>query len=182
MSERVERCSRCRFWDDDYTVEVDRGVKGACRQRSPVLFTRLLFHNTDEDYWDGDDLRNATVFPITLAHDWCGEFQRVSLVVVPYAPELLTAPPEAMPPPTPEVLAIKIVDLDLPLRVVKALGRKSSYDGGEWMSGRSILTIGDLLNHTADDLLERNYFGPTSLVQVQAVLAKFGLSLKECAT
>ncbi len=46
------------------------------------------------------------------------------------------------------------------------------------MSKLGIQTIGDLLSHTGDDLLECKNFGVTSLNEVREKLTEMGIELK----
>lgn len=59
-AKRTETCYYCRFWQGHGLKE--RGPKGSCRRFPPAVTPR---------HPDG-------AFPVTMATDWCGEWQRVA--------------------------------------------------------------------------------------------------------
>ncbi len=59
-SRRYDTCYYCRFWVGHGVRE--RGPKGNCRRFPPMLTARHPYG----------------AFPVTLATDWCGEWQRTS--------------------------------------------------------------------------------------------------------
>lgn len=66
----------------------------------------------------------------------------------------------------PRVLNIQLADMDLPLRVRKALVAMKAQ------------SIGDLLTHTEAELLSLKNFGLTSLNELKAKLAEYGVNLR----
>ena len=57
MSERAERCERCRFWEQSPPEP-----EGYCHRYPPTVFLM-------------DDLDTVECFPVTLSTVWCGEFK-----------------------------------------------------------------------------------------------------------
>lgn len=66
----------------------------------------------------------------------------------------------------PRVLAVQLSDMELPLRVRKALVAMKA------------MSIGDLLTHTEAELLSLKNFGLTSLNELKAKLAEYGVNLR----
>jgi DNA-directed RNA polymerase subunit alpha len=66
----------------------------------------------------------------------------------------------------PRVLMIQLSDMELPLRVRKALVAMKAQ------------SIGDLLTHTESELLSLKNFGLTSLNELKSKLAEYGVSLR----
>ncbi len=66
----------------------------------------------------------------------------------------------------PENLERPIADLKLSVRSSKSLNRQN------------ISTLGDLIRHSAEDLLECRNFGDTCLLEVREKLAVFGMKLR----
>ena len=62
MSERQERCDKCKFWEIG---------TGRCHRLSPRPSTPREAINQTMGEWDQD----LSVWPITSESDWCGEFQ-----------------------------------------------------------------------------------------------------------
>ena len=60
---RVEKCGTCRFWDDTREL-ADEGV---CRRHAPQATV------TPDDDEHGFNLFPS--WPLTLAAEWCGEYQ-----------------------------------------------------------------------------------------------------------
>jgi DNA-directed RNA polymerase subunit alpha len=75
-------------------------------------------------------------------------------------------PPQEVPPEMQAMLSRSIGDLNLSVRARKC------------MSKLNIQTIGDLLKHTGDELLECKNFGITSLNEVRDKLTGMGIKLK----
>jgi DNA-directed RNA polymerase subunit alpha len=75
-------------------------------------------------------------------------------------------PPQEVPPEMQMMLSKPIGDLNLSVRARKC------------MSKLNIQTLGDLLKHTGDELLECKNFGITSLNEVRDKLSGMGLKLK----
>ena len=69
MSERVERCDRCRFWNDP-----DANGEGECRHNSPEML-KIGKSSTMTAEWP---------FPLKAA-DWCGQFQPLPVQQAPVA-------------------------------------------------------------------------------------------------
>lgn len=69
MSDRAERCDRCRFWNP-LRDDPDPSDLWECRRMPPVLPTAqyLATELPDEDPGDG-------VWPLTAGPDWCGCFE-----------------------------------------------------------------------------------------------------------
>lgn len=88
MTERAERCERCRFWNDDREplgfslIEV---TYRQCRRHAPQFLLAqcpeslkmwTYDHGTDE--YHAEDVAEAEAigaFPMTYPDDWCGEFK-----------------------------------------------------------------------------------------------------------
>jgi len=62
VSEKIERCKNCRFW------QLLEGERGICRRNSPL--PRDL-----EQAQDGRSVIYRVSWPETHESDWCGEFQ-----------------------------------------------------------------------------------------------------------
>jgi DNA-directed RNA polymerase subunit alpha len=75
-------------------------------------------------------------------------------------------PPQEVPPEMQAMLSKPIGDLNLSVRARKC------------MSKLGIQTLGDLLKHTGDELLECKNFGITSLNEVRDKLSGLGIKLK----
>lgn len=72
---------------------------------------------------------------------------------------------ELPPGVDPKILNIVLADMDLSVRVRKAL------------SQLRVVTLGDLLTHSEQELLSLKNFGQTSLNELKACLAEYGVSL-----
>ena len=57
MIERIEKCSKCYFW------EFIQKVDGICRRHAPSPEIKLINQGTE------------VVLPLTKIDDWCGEFK-----------------------------------------------------------------------------------------------------------
>jgi hypothetical protein len=80
MADTFTHCLCCRFWkplscrqdghvhDGGYTVTEDD--TGLCRRRAPAQSRIPLPAGTDSG-----DAAMATLWPVTLDTDWCGEFE-----------------------------------------------------------------------------------------------------------
>lgn len=55
---RDDTCIKCKYWAAGPNSEL--GQKGLCKRRAPVVHAMI----------------STGLFPITLEHDWCGEFER----------------------------------------------------------------------------------------------------------
>ena len=62
MSEQIERCKNCRFW------QVLQDGHGICRKNSPVPRDQELGE-------DGRSVVYRVSWPETHEADWCGDFQ-----------------------------------------------------------------------------------------------------------
>lgn len=82
------------------------------------------------------------------------------------AQELRFRPPVALNDEQQAVLNKPVSDLNLSVRARKCMNRLG------------INSLGDLVQHTADEMLEAKNFGMTSLNEVREKLAQFGLSLR----
>ena len=82
-------------------------------------------------------------------------------------------------PPEQWLLAKPLETLDLPNRIKNALTH--DYRGSMWHphAPEPLLSVGDLVQQTADHLLEYSNFGYTSLRQLREWLAEHGLRLKD---
>jgi hypothetical protein len=99
MSERRERCDRCRFWErapedslfeaEDDLIDPGTGlvVVGTCQRYPPSLDTVALseergwrLEQTKEEEYDlpTSGALSATVYPVTAEGDWCGEFREAA--------------------------------------------------------------------------------------------------------
>lgn len=92
------RCDLCTFWKKSEQTNDRRhpdDLEGECRRNAPsprpfdfhyeVLkhLTTLSWNVSDEedrkkhfDDWEEADCTGTTTWPLTFAHDWCGEFRR----------------------------------------------------------------------------------------------------------
>jgi hypothetical protein len=62
-------CETCRYW-----CGPDGSNAGTCRRNSPYFPTDA---DDEADYWKGDvAARTRTLWPLTIATDWCGEWER----------------------------------------------------------------------------------------------------------
>jgi len=95
-----------------------------------------------------------------------GEAREEGVTLVPGA-EPAAIPAGAPGAPTEAILATPISELNLSMRSRKCMERLG------------IDTIGQLVEHTAEELLASRNFGRTSLNEVNEKLARFNLSLKE---
>jgi DNA-directed RNA polymerase subunit alpha len=82
------------------------------------------------------------------------------------APDLRYRPPTSLSEEQQAVLSKPVTDLNLSVRARKCMNRLG------------INTLGDLIQRTADELLESKNFGMTSLNEVREKLAQFGLTLR----
>ena len=80
--------------------------------------------------------------------------------------EMRYRPPQALSEQEQAVLNKSVTDLNLSVRARKCMNRLG------------INTLGDLIQRTADELLESKNFGMTSLNEVREKLAQFGLTLR----
>lgn len=95
-----------------------------------------------------------------------GEEETGDLIEIPDA---MVAQKGPVPIPTgiePRVLSVQLSDMELPLRVRKALVALKTQ------------SIGDLLTHTEAELLSLKNFGLTSLNELKAKLAEYGVNLR----
>lgn len=101
----------------------------------------------------------AWVYPVMDADDWCGEFQgrEVSVVWADGSVGWWNDTP--------------VSNLGLSVRVCNCLEEQSS-------NAVSIVSVYELCQQTAKDLLRRNNFGESSLHVVRDRLKKHGLSLR----
>lgn len=162
--ERCETCATCRFWNgfnphtDDHQFEptadstgdeVELIRVGECR-RNPPIETK----ESDDCRFDG-----MGIWAFTRVDDWCGEWQE--------------NPPKKGEPVQidPAIAAMRVKDLNLFTMAKNALS-----EGSEWDS--AIETVGDLVAHSAEDLLERRNFGRLGLGRLRQELHRIGLKLK----
>lgn len=83
MSERAERCDRCRFWQPTQ----DGSDNGYCLRYPPVPLNNPLHPGSVLSWW-----------PETAPDEWCGEFQSAEpCTTTPPPPASAPAPP-ATPP------------------------------------------------------------------------------------
>jgi DNA-directed RNA polymerase subunit alpha len=81
-------------------------------------------------------------------------------------PELRYRPPQGLSEAEQAVLNKPVSDLNLSVRARKCMNRLG------------ITTLGELVQRTADELLEAKNFGQTSLAEVRDKLAQYGLTLR----
>jgi len=81
-------------------------------------------------------------------------------------PDLRYRPPSSLSEEQQAVLSKPVTDLNLSVRARKCMNRLG------------INTLGDLIQRTADELLESKNFGMTSLNEVREKLSQFGLTLR----
>jgi DNA-directed RNA polymerase subunit alpha len=81
-------------------------------------------------------------------------------------PDLRYRPPSSLSEEQQAVLSKPVTDLNLSVRARKCMNRLG------------INTLGDVIQRTADELLESKNFGMTSLNEVREKLAQFGLTLR----
>src|SRR5262249_493974 len=81
-------------------------------------------------------------------------------------PDLRYRAPTSLSEEQQAVLSKPVTDLNLSVRARKGMNR------------RGINTLGDLIQRTADELLESKNFGMTSLNEVREKLAQYGLTLR----
>jgi hypothetical protein len=67
-TERPEHCGRCRFWDPEDERE------GTCRRHAPRPAGVVIKVSGRKEF----SYQEFPVWPLTLAHEWCGEFRPVS--------------------------------------------------------------------------------------------------------
>ncbi len=68
MSELTERCETCRFWNHDARDSYGEDEAFSyCRRYPPSMG---FYHDVDENF--------TAMFPITVAYDWCGEWQPIT--------------------------------------------------------------------------------------------------------
>jgi DNA-directed RNA polymerase subunit alpha len=80
--------------------------------------------------------------------------------------DLRYRPPQPLSPEEQAILSKPVSDLNLSVRARKCMTRLS------------LNTLGDLIQRTADELLESKNFGVTSLAEVREKLAQYGLTLR----
>ena len=79
MSEglRLNRCEKCRFWEE---TEDFRDL-GQCRRHAPQIASsmlRVLQDSEDGRFASDLDVFGATLWPVTEAVDWCGEWSETT--------------------------------------------------------------------------------------------------------
>lgn len=69
-------CSGCRFWKrttpDPEPPDRIGGIWGMCRRRAPVALSTSYVDGLDRVQFE-----TASVFPLTMAAEWCGEWERL---------------------------------------------------------------------------------------------------------
>ena len=72
MSERIERCETCRWWDNPRENEHGAGLlTGSCNRFPPLYVGRRKPSDDDEPHDDPD----MWAQPPMYQDDWCGEWQ-----------------------------------------------------------------------------------------------------------
>ncbi len=140
-----------------------------CLQRMNIVSVGDLVHHTEEELLGSKNFGETSLQEIKEMLTARGlrlgmgreEAAEQPLVAAPLGGVLPTVPPNE------EALQTPIADLDLSLRSRKCMERLG------------IATLGQLCEHTADDLLASRNFGRTSLAEVTEKLARYGLSLPE---
>lgn len=84
-TDEIQYCDTCIYWEKTATIYgASSGCDFAdCRRYPPtriVVDIKTILHY-DAD--DGDNARHTSVFPKTCEIDWCGEWKRRELAVVP---------------------------------------------------------------------------------------------------
>ncbi len=90
---------------------------------------------------------------------------RIGMMIEPAGTGTYTIEPDEMTDAEREAMAKPIAELNLSVRARKCMGKLG------------VTTVGDLMRHTADQLLEQKNFGVTSLTEVRQKLAEIGLKL-----
>ena len=65
-----ERCSKCYWWDPLDPAYVEGDAEGLCRVNPPEVH---VIHVEEQGYVESEA---RTVWPTTIADDWCGRFQK----------------------------------------------------------------------------------------------------------
>lgn len=86
----TEHCNRCRFWHEDMAVRDPADVNfgfGHCRRRPPVvidsvvsaLLPKLEYGQQADPEIGTASMSNASLWPVTFAMSWCGDFDSLIL-------------------------------------------------------------------------------------------------------
>ena len=150
-----EKCENCRFWDvgDGFGDDADR--RHRCKKRSPSL----ILYQCDPDNTEASQGDHA-VWPITPGKEWCGEWQE-----------------KRTPLPVVQILDQSISSI---------VGRRAARGANEVIGKRRNMqrprdypgSVSELIQLTADELLDAKNFGTSSLHEIRVVLACHGLKLK----
>ena len=85
----VDRCNRCRFWQEEDGTRDPEDVDfafGKCRRKAPKIIGALAACMVERPAWgtqytgdgyivDTTDLSRVSLQPVTFATDWCGQFE-----------------------------------------------------------------------------------------------------------
>ena len=142
-----------------------------CLQRMDIGTVGDLVHHTEEELLTSKNFGETSLQEIKemLAARGMRLGQDREDVEEPLAAGLTPAAPGEVPagPPDESVFKTPISELDLSLRSRKCMERLG------------IATIGQLVEHDAEELLASRNFGRTSLAEVNEKLVRYGLALKE---
>lgn len=145
-----ERTERCE--NCRFWERLVDNLYGFCRRLPPrvseSIMQQQLAGDNIFDMTYNDALLEASRFPIALEDQWCGEHEAINVQ------------------PSAEVLRMRVKKMQFSLRARKCFNRLG------------IETLGDLIKYSADDLLELNNFGMTTLSEVRDILSALGLNLR----
>lgn len=78
-------CKDCKWWDGYYMPKPGEAgyseheiQNGQCRRHSPPYIRAFEFMDTNQSCPNSDELFREGVWPVTMAYDWCGEFEKGS--------------------------------------------------------------------------------------------------------
>jgi DNA-directed RNA polymerase subunit alpha len=142
-----------------------------CLQHMNIFSLKDLVSHTEEELLAGKNFGETSLDEIKeLLHSRglrLGMFREEPPEGAALEEEAAPMTPQPEQPVDESILLTPITQLDLSIRSRKCMERLG------------ITTIGQLIDHTADELLASRNFGQTSLDEVQQKLANYGLALKE---